>query len=94
MRNVMIIPAAFALTLVCACGKQPVQEPAASEVPSAVPEAAEPEAGSPDFSLLSGTWHTENNRREITVYDNGGFAPVHPLSFVSCPFPGFALNHK
>ena len=79
MKNVMIMSAAFALSLVCACGKQPVQEPAASEVPSADPESAEPEvtepeAGSPDFSLLSGTWHTENNRREITVYDNGGFA--------------------
>ena len=79
MKNIMLIPAVFSLTLICACGKQPVQEPADSAVPSAAPEtaepvSAEPEAAEPDFSLLYGTWHTESNMREITVYDNGGFA--------------------
>ena len=79
MKNIMLIPAVFSLALICACGKQPVQEPADSAVPSAAPEtaepvSAEPEAAEPDFSLLSGTWHTESNMREITIYDNGGFA--------------------
>lgn len=51
--------------------KLPQEEPASSAAP-ALTETSVPEPE--DFSAFAGTWHTESGLREITIYENGGFA--------------------
>ena len=63
--------AVFFLLTLCGC-RQPEEQsvPVMTETPAAESPVKEPE----DFSAFAGTWHTEDGLRELTVYENGGYA--------------------
>ena len=94
-----LMPAALSVLVFTGCAPaqtETMSEPeSVSETPAAEMTAAP--RNNADYSLFAGTWHTENNLREITVYDTGGFAlkdgtvlyegelaedPAHPGSFM------------
>lgn len=73
MKLQSMLTAALAFVVLAGCGAKPAPEPspaAESPEPEVTADTADKEV---DFSLFAGIWHTENNMRELTIYDSGGF---------------------